>query len=207
MKTKIPTNGICFWGFSALERFAISNASKEKITFLDADESLNESKLGFEFKDAHLFNLTPLNVEYLRPIFRKLQKEKIPFGLCTDVNSLTFLWLKEDNFQEDVKFYYKDEKFIYVLTKLLETGSFDSKTACHPWSDFGMSDRQLEIFKMVVSGASNKAIAEGIFQSEKTVEAEISKIAKKLKIETKASSKENPRVMFVRKYAQILNII
>ena len=75
------------------------------------------------------------------------------------------------------------------------------------WSSLDLNKRQITILKLVIKGFSNKAIAEEIFQSEKTVEAEISRVAKVLGINTKVASKQNPRIMFVRKYAQILNII
>ena len=207
VKIEISPSEITFWGFSPLENFGISKIFKEKATFFAADESLNVSKIYFDTKSTNVFNLTPMNAEYLRPVFIKLKEEEISFGGCTDSSSLIFLWFERDDFSQNTKFYYKNEKIVDTFKSLLNVKSFSAKSACDPWFDFALSARQIKIFKFVIQGSSNKAIAEEIFQSEKTVEAEISKIAKKLKIETKASSKENPRVMFVRKYAQIHKVI
>jgi hypothetical protein len=207
MKVEKSPSETTFWGFSPLENFGISKIFEEKATFRSADESLNVSKIHFDSKSINVFNLTPMNAEYLRPVFIKLKEEEVSFGVYTDTSSLIFLWFERDDFSQDIRFYYKNEKIADNLKILLNAKSFSAKNACDPWFDFALSSRQIKVFKFVIQGSSNKAIAEEIFQSEKTVEAEISKIAKKLKIETKASTKENPRVMFVRKYAQILKVI
>ncbi len=207
MKSKVPLGRVTFWGFSTLENFAMSQIFQDKASFVDTHELSDIPKINFDTTGANLFNVTPENFEYLRPVFKKLKLEEISFGVATDVSSLTFLWFTRDDFSQDIKFYYKNKKFIDTLKNLLKTQSFDSKNACEPWSDYGLNDRQINVFKLIIRGSSNKAISELIFQSEKTVEAEISKIAKVLGIDTKAASKENPRVMFGRKYAQILEVI
>ena len=207
LKVEKSPSETTFWGFSPLENFGISKIFEEKATFRSADESLNVSKIHFDSKSINVFNLTPMNAEYLRPVFIKLKEEEVSFGVYTDTSSLIFLWFERVDFPETTKFYYKDDLFLDTLKTLSRSHSFDVKNVCDPWFNFDLSTRQIHIFKLVIRGASNKAISEEIFQSEKTVEAEISKIAKKLKIETKSTNKENPRVMFGRTYAKILNII
>jgi DNA-binding CsgD family transcriptional regulator len=196
-----------FWGFSSMENFAISKVFNNEAILFNVDESLIFRKEDFSLTACNTFNLTPLNFEFLRPVFKKCKSEKIPIMVCTDVSSLIFLWFSRDDFDIDTKFYYKDERFIRSLENYQSVQSFIANDACDPWYDFDLTTRQVKIFKSLIRGASNKAIAEEIFQSEKTVEAEISKAAKKLGIETKFQNKENPRVMFGRKHAQILNII
>jgi DNA-binding CsgD family transcriptional regulator len=207
MKSEIPPSKVTFWGFSALENFAISQIFEDKAAFIDMHEPLNISKFDFGSTGRNMFNLTPGNFEHLRPVFKKLKSEEISIGVATDVSSLTFLWFTKDDFPEKTFFYDKGKKFVTSLAYLLETQSFDTKNTCEPWSDYGLNERQINIFKLLIRGSSNKAISELIFQSEKTVEAEISKIAKVLGIDTRIASKENPRVMFGRKYAQILKVI
>ena len=196
-----------FWGFSSLEDFAISKVFNGELVLFKVDETLTFRKEDFSLTACNTFNLTPLNFEFLRPVFKRCKLEKIPITVCTDVSSLIFLWFSKDDFDIDTKFYYKDDRIMRSLENYKKVQSFIANDACNPWFDFSLTNRQIKIFKSLIRGASNKSIAEEIFQSEKTVEAEISKAAKKLGIDTKFQNKENPRVMFGRKYAQILNII
>ena len=190
-----------------MEDFAISKVFDDEVILFNVDETLTFRKEDFSLTACNTFNLTPLNFEYLRPVFKKCKLEKIPITVCTDVSSLLFLWFSKNDFDIDTNFFYKDQRIMHNLENYKKVQSFIANDACDPWFDFGLTNRQIKIFKSLIRGGSNKSIAKEIFQSEKTVEAEISKAAKKLGIETKFQNKENPRIMFGRKYAQILNII
>ena len=149
VKIEISPSAITFWGFSTLENFGISKIFKEKAAFFAADESLNVSKIHFDTKSTNVFNLTPMNAEYLRPVFIKLKEEEISFGVCTDSSSLIFLWFEREDFSQNTKFYYKNEKIVDTFKSLLNVKSFSAKSACDPWFDFALSARQIKIFKLL----------------------------------------------------------
>ena len=205
MNKKVSPSRINFMGFSPLESFAISRMFEEKATFIDINKSINIKD--FNTLESHIVNLTLGNFEYCRNFFAKFKEEETPLVIATDVSSLDFLWFDESDFSEGTLFLFKDNGFILYLESISRGESSKFKSKFNPWSSLDLNKRQITILKLVIKGFSNKAIAEEIFQSEKTVEAEISRVAKVLGINTKVASKQNPRIMFVRKYAQILNII
>ena len=65
MKSEIPPSKVTFWGFSALENFAISQIFEDKAAFIDMHEPLNISKFDFGSTGRNMFNLTPGNFEHL----------------------------------------------------------------------------------------------------------------------------------------------
>ncbi len=62
------------------------------------------------------------------------------------------------------------------------------------------------IFKGIIHGETNRKIAEAIFQSEKTVEAEIKKICGILNIAEK-KTEQNIRVLIGQRYAQLVGVL
>jgi DNA-binding CsgD family transcriptional regulator/tetratricopeptide (TPR) repeat protein len=57
-----------------------------------------------------------------------------------------------------------------------------------PTPRHGLSTRELEVLRLVASGKTNKAIADGLFLSEKTVDRHVSNIFSKLDVPTRAAA-------------------
>ena len=55
-------------------------------------------------------------------------------------------------------------------------------------SSHGLSPRELEVLRLVASGATNKAIAASLFLSERTVERHLSNIFSKLRVPSRAAA-------------------
>ena len=68
------------------------------------------------------------------------------------------------------------------LARLDGTGG---ERAAHP---FGLTARELEVLRLVASGRTNRAIAEQLFLSEKTVDRHVSNIFGKLDVPTRAAA-------------------
>jgi len=58
----------------------------------------------------------------------------------------------------------------------------------HATPAHGLSARELEVLLLVASGTTNKAIAEALFPSEKTVDRHVSNIFVKLDVPTRAAA-------------------
>jgi DNA-binding NarL/FixJ family response regulator len=69
---------------------------------------------------------------------------------------------------------YLDEKVRHLVHQL-------KSTPAHP-SEFTLSDRELEVLKLLVEGHSNGAIAEALFLSESTIKAHLRSIVTKFEV-------------------------
>jgi DNA-binding NarL/FixJ family response regulator len=68
------------------------------------------------------------------------------------------------------------------------------------------TDRQILILKGLIHGETNRKIAKSIFQSEKTIEAEIKNICATLDISQK-KTEQNIRVLIGLRYAQLVGVL
>jgi len=53
---------------------------------------------------------------------------------------------------------------------------------------FGLTARELEVLRLIASGRTNRAIAEQLFLSEKTIDRHVSNIFGKLEVSTRAAA-------------------
>jgi two-component system, NarL family, response regulator LiaR len=68
---------------------------------------------------------------------------------------------------------YLDEKVRHVVTRLKDSAAT---------SEFTLSDREMEVLKLLVEGGSNGSIAESLFLSESTVKAHLRSIMTKFEV-------------------------
>jgi two-component system, NarL family, response regulator LiaR len=69
---------------------------------------------------------------------------------------------------------YLDEKVRHVVNQL--------KDSPHNQGEFNLSDREMEVLKLLVEGHSNGAIAEALFLSESTIKAHLRNIMTKFEV-------------------------
>jgi hypothetical protein len=198
---------IHFWEFGGLQQIALENAFGESAKFfaLDAYKPIKESALSENC--VAVCSLTTENYQKLTPILKALSQSPMHVVLVTNVSSLSYLWLHPEEMPNKLSLVRDDHEILTNLNRVLQSPrpleefSHDALL----WGSI-FTDRQHMIFKGIIHGETNRKIAEAIFQSEKTVEAEIKKICGILNIAEK-KTEQNIRVLIGQRYAQLVGVL
>lgn len=206
MKRVTAGSTLAFWGFDALQAIALSTTF-QSATFLALHEFDYIKGEGADSQSTNIFFITSENFQRVKPILKALSKSSSQTILISNVSSLSYFWLSADDLPEWISLVRDDED---VLSNLSEAINSDIPLSKFSDPDLiwktAFTDRQIMILKGLIHGETNRKIAESIFQSEKTVEAEIKNICATLDISQK-KTEQNIRVLIGLRYAQLVGVL
>ena len=140
------------------------------------------------------------------------QNENAKFHVVTSIPSLRFLGIERDVFQNRHSLFSVNE-FIAIISKKynprLEEVTFPNQISptMSFFNDYKLTAKQIQVLRLMVSGFTNSEIAKRLVVSEKSVESSLKRMAIKMIGEEVDTSIYNPRILQLRKFAQILGII
>jgi len=197
---------ITFWGFDALQQIAL-RATFEAAEFQKLDQYDYIKGVAVSPGVINIFILNSENFQRVKPILKALKTEPNHVIIVSNVSSLSYFWFKSTNTPEWISLVRDDHDVVKNLIELSAATKPISKYS-NPdllWKT-SFTDRQLLILKGLIHGDTNRKIADSIFQSEKTVEAEIKNICSILDISQK-KTEQNIRVLIGQRYAQLVGVL
>jgi len=197
---------VAFWGFDALQAIALSSTF-QSATFLALHESDYIKGEGADCQATNIFFITSENFQRVKPILKALSKSSSQTILISNVSSLSYFWLSPDDLPEWISLVRDDKDVLSNLSEAIKSDIPLSKFSDPDlmWKT-AFTDRQIMVLKGLIHGETNRKIAESIFQSEKTVEAEIKNICATLDISQK-KTEQNIRVLIGLRYAQLVGVL
>jgi DNA-binding CsgD family transcriptional regulator len=199
-------SSITFWGFDALQEIALSSTF-QTATFLPLNHFDYILGKGVDSKSLNIFFLTSENYQRVKPILKVLSDSPHHTIVLSNVSSLSYFWFNQSDLPEWVSLVRDDKDVLKNLNEAIQAKDPIAKFS-HPdllWKTT-FTDRQILILKGIIHGETNRKIAEMIFQSEKTVEAEIKSICAILDISQK-KTEQNIRVLIGLRYAQLVGVL
>lgn len=206
MKRVNAGSTLAFWGFDALQAIALSTTF-QSATFLALHEFDYIKGEGADSQSTNIFFITSENFQRVKPILKALSKSSSQTILISSVSSLSYFWLSADDLPEWISLVRDDKDVLSNLSEAIKSDIPLSKFSDPDliWKT-AFTDRQILILKGLIHGETNRKIAESIFQSEKTVEAEIKNICATLDISQK-KTEQNIRVLIGLRYAQLVGVL
>lgn len=200
------SSAIAFWGFDALQAIALSSTF-QSATFLALHEFDYIKGEGADCQSTNIFFITSENFQRVKPILKTLSKSSSQTILLSNVSSLSYFWLSPDDLPEWISLVRDDKDVLSNLSEAIKSDIPLSKFSDPDlmWKT-AFTDRQIMVLKGLIHGETNRKIAESIFQSEKTVEAEIKNICAILDISQK-KTEQNIRVLIGLRYAQLVGVL
>ncbi|MGH2617081.1 MAG: helix-turn-helix domain-containing protein, partial [Thermomicrobiales bacterium] len=129
---------------------------------------------GEAWREELVFPLSPTDVAYAEPILHRLREALGADGFAAawaDGRSLT-----------------QDEAVSEALALHIETPGSVTARAERPFSPHGLSERELEVLRLLAAGKSNREIGEALFISAATAARHVANIYNKLGVDTRAKA-------------------
>jgi hypothetical protein len=199
-------SSITFWGFDALQEIALSSTF-QSASFLPLNHFDYITGKGVDSESLNIFFLTSEDYQRVKPILKVLSDSPHHTIVLSNVSSLSYFWFNQSDLPEWVSLVRDDKDVLKNLNEAIQAKDPIAKFS-NPdllWKTT-FTDRQILILKGIIHGETNRKIAEMIFQSEKTVEAEIKSICAILDISQK-KTEQNIRVLIGLRYAQLVGVL